>query len=306
MSGSPDRRTLRDVLSLILKTLISGFLLYWIVRNVELAQLVQFFKTNLHLVFFVFLLSLIHLLNEFLRFWLVIRLGRFHPSGAKLIKVFFIGYAFRFLLPGGQGEVGKMLYIEGRRSHRLAAYVIEKGSQVYVIVLLFGLALAYLFPGYWFPGWSITALLAIAVIFWNRVTRIRYIRPYVPSKFGSRKFFLLESGLAILNVGIITLEYHLLLARFDPGILNVSAVVVVILTVIMIPVSLAGLGLRETAASQLLQRFGVPLDIGVGVPLLVFAFNVALPALIGVALFLTYRIELHGISFDNLLNEDKG
>jgi len=289
--------------SLILKILISMSLIYWITRHVRFESLFLFIQDHLIAVLGIFLLSLIHLANEFLRFYLVIRRGHFDHTVQKLVKIFFIGYAFRFLLPGGQGEVGKMLYINGRRSHRLAAYLIEKGSQVYILLIAFGLAINWLFPHYRLLGWGITGLLIIGTLVWKWLMRNRYLNRLIPDLLASRTFFLIEAALGALNIVIISMEYFLLLSRFEMGFIDVSAVVTVVLTVIMIPVSFAGLGLRETAASQLFSDFGVPKDIGIGIPFLIFTLNVALPAFIGVFVFLTNRIELHGVSLETFLRK---
>ncbi len=291
--------------SLVFKILLSAALLYWITKRVKFAPLYHFIVNNPQNVLLVFILAVLHICNEFIRFLLVIRFGKFPYTIKQLFKAFFIGYAFRFLLPGGQGEVGKMLYIEGRKSHRLAAYVLEKVSQIYVLLLFFGLAIAHLFPDYWLLGWGITGILAIAVIFWNRLIQSRFIRPYAPERFGSRKFFLLESALGAINLLLIILEYEVFIRDFSVGFFDVSSIVVVVLTIILIPISFAGLGLRETAASHLFHQFGVPLDIGIGVPLIIFTFNVVTPAIIGVVTFLVTRSKMHGISFGEFLGKQQ-
>lgn len=285
------------------KILLSAALLYWITKHVQFASLYQFIVDNPINVFLVLVLAALHLGNEFLRFALIIRVGKFPHTPKQIVKAFFIGYAFRFLLPGGQGEVGKMLFLEGRKVHRLAAYVLEKVSQIYAILLLFGLALAHLFPRYWWLGIAITAILAIAVFFWHRLIKNRFVQPYAPERFASRKFFLLQSALGIFNILLIILEYEVFIRDFAVGFTDVASIVVVVLTIILIPITFAGLGLRETTASHLFNQYGVPLDIGIGVPLIIFAFNVVIPALVGVVIFLSTRSKMHGVSFGEFLSK---
>lgn len=289
--------------SLAFKILLSAALLYWITKRVQFASLYRFIITNPVNVLLVFLLAGLHLGNEFLRFLLIIRFGKFTHTSKQIVKAFFIGYAFRFLLPGGQGEVGKMLFIEGRKSHRLAAYVLEKVSQIYALLLLFGLAVAHLFPSYWWIGLSITIALGIAVFFWHRLIKNRFIHPYVPERFASRKFFLWQSVLGAFNILLIILEYEVFIRNFSVGFADVASIVVVVLTIILIPITFAGLGLRETTASHLFNQYGVPLDIGIGVPLIIFALNVVIPALIGVVVFLITRSRVHGVSFGEFLRK---
>ena len=289
--------------SLTLKILLSAVLLYWITQRVQFAPLYRFILSNPQNVVLVFILAAVHISNEFVRFFLVIRFGRFPHTTKQIFKAFFVGYAFRFLLPGGQGEIGKMLYFEGKKSHRLAAYVLEKVSQIYVLLLFFGIAVAHLYQQYRIIGWGITALLAVAVFFWNKMIRNRFISPYAPENFASRKFFLLQSALSAFSLLLIIFEYEVFMRDFSVGFITTGTIVIVVLTIILIPITFAGFGLRETAASHLFNQFGVPLDIGIGVPLIVFAFNVVIPALIGVGTFLGNRTTMHSISFWKLLRK---
>jgi uncharacterized membrane protein YbhN (UPF0104 family) len=84
-------------------------------------------------------------------------------------------------------------------------------------------------------------------------------------------------------VSFIT-QYWLLLRSYGIGWLDQAKACFFILGVGAIPLSVAGLGFRETAAHFALQQFGVPSSVAVGTAFVVFFVNTFIPAAIGVIL----------------------
>ena len=89
-------------------------------------------------------------------------------------------------------------------------------------------------------------------------------------------------SMAILMYVLVNFEFFLLLNSFEPvAIQPVISVLPLIMLINLIPVTFAGLGVREGASLLLLKTYGVSEETAVNAAILLFVLNVFLPALIG-------------------------
>ena len=87
-------------------------------------------------------------------------------------------------------------------------------------------------------------------------------------------------------------QYYILLQFFinmNLSFYEVALCISLILVANTIPITFSGLGLRETASAFLLPKIGIPVEIAVGVSLIIFLFNAILPALPGILLIALYK-----------------
>jgi uncharacterized membrane protein YbhN (UPF0104 family) len=85
---------------------------------------------------------------------------------------------------------------------------------------------------------------------------------------------------------LLTIIQYYVVLRYLVGpnlsFLDVFVYISVISIANAIPITVSGLGLRETASAWLLPKIGVPIEIAVGVPLLIFLFTAIIPAIPGI------------------------
>lgn len=279
---------------ILIKVVISAYLIYWISRHIDFRQLGGFILDNATLVVFVAFLSVALWGVEFLRFFMICRRGGIAQPVRPLMKAFFVGFSFRFILPGSQGEIGKMLFIKGTPAQRVSVYLFEKATLIFATLLLLGPAAWFLLPRFRFPAMGISAGLLLVFLGWTNIARWKPVQRYLPSNLSKRRTFLLQVALGMIHLSLVTVQYQIFLSDFGISFLQTGGVVIIVLSALLIPISFAGLGLRESVAFSLLQPLGVPGSVGVGVPLIVFVFNVALPAIIGVSVFLFRRMKVEG------------
>ena len=67
----------------------------------------------------------------------------------------------------------------------------------------------------------------------------------------------------------------------------------------IIPITVSGLGIRETFALEVLGNFGIEPELAVGTSLTVFFINTVLPALIGLYFLVTKKISKNNMPNNN-------
>lgn len=277
---------IRRWIFLLLKVAVSAGLMYWIIHRVDLARLAEFFSAESGTVLIVGLLALLQWAVEFSRLYVVLKDSRLSQPLPTLFRAFFMGYAFRFVLPGNQGEVGKLLFISGKPAYRASAYVYEKAGFVVAMLILAGLGLGRMYPRYTVAGLALTGLMLLLLPVWNLIARRKFLEPYIPERLRTVRPLMTQIGLSLVSMAVVSLQYYLFLAQFGMSFLDSGMVFVLVLAVLLLPVSLAGVGLRESATAMLLATFQVPASLGTSIPFLIFMLNIAIPALVGAFFFL--------------------
>ncbi len=209
-----------------------------------------------------------------------------------LWRVFFSGYALRFVIPGGHGELGKMLFVGGRYLQRVLAYIIDKGSLAFA-VLFAGLISAWkIYPQYRSHYWVVLLVAPILVLLIWIIYRKFHSKFSVIAKYPFKAILPVTIPLSLLHVLLMALQYWLILHNFDVSFWTLFGTVSIIMIALMLPISLAGLGVREWISLQILVQFDVTREAALLAPLLVFFWNVLLPALIGVGTMLLFNMKL--------------
>ncbi|OQY28614.1 MAG: hypothetical protein B6244_06815 [Candidatus Cloacimonetes bacterium 4572_55] len=228
---------------------------------------------------------------------------------AKLIdglRSFFCGMALGIVSPGRAGEFGRAIFVKSdRRTLIVEMTVVDKISSVTAI---FGLSA----PTFWYrqqfaamPALIATALALSGVcIFWNsirsfgkRAIHRKKWAERIRSRLGlSQQHDLLYTPWigtrTLLWAGImyalVIVEFYLLILSFEAGGATqpipfgpVAAVYPAILLINLIPITFAGLGMREGAAILLLQSYNVSEAAAVNSAFLLFFLNIFIPSLVG-------------------------
>lgn len=229
---------------------------------------------------------------EYLRFVVALLPIIDHDKEMPLWRVFFSGYALRFVIPGGHGELGKMLFINGRYLQRVLAYIIDKGSLAAAVLFAGFISAWKIFPQYRSRYWIILLVTPILVLLIGVFYRKLHSKISGIAEYPYNAVLPVTIPLSLLHVLLMALQYWLILRNFDISFWTVFGTVSIIMIALMLPISLAGLGVREWISLQVLVQFNVTREAALLAPLLVFFWNVLLPALIGVGTMLLFKMRL--------------
>lgn len=121
------RQSVKKIFFYLLKVGISATLVWMAVRRIEPENFWTYVQSlPVSLLILTILGSVVNLLLQFIRFRLIIDECRHEINNPELIKVFFMGFAFRLTVPGGHGEAAKMLLFPEKPETELQPMVLKK------------------------------------------------------------------------------------------------------------------------------------------------------------------------------------
>jgi len=266
------------------KYAVGLIILGWLLWRFDYRQIAGAISSfSLHVIIGTALISATNLSLQFYRWQYLI----YHHSNdyekQDLIPSFFAGFAFRLMIPGGHAEISKIFLIPGKKTGKIFAFGLEKYFETYIKFVFILLALPVVFAEYrlWlWPG----ALAGITVYFFlPAIMEKDFLGRYQEKEVNYHRVF---SRVLLFSLGVFTclvLQYYFLLNdKHSIGLLDTVLTAVFLWGAGLIPISVSGLGVRESFAVYFLGRLGIGAPIAVGVSLFVFSLNVLLPALIGV------------------------
>ena len=216
----------------------------------------------------------------------------------QVIRSVIGGYAFVLATPGQVGEFSRALFIPGESKLRLVGLVAVDKVTAFLITALLGL----LSLGLWHSGamyipvlifgglltWLLLRprqFLAITVRLSRKLPLKRKTAIFLEGFRGlsTRRLFVLLM-MSLLYFIIYSMQFYFLLWAFE----DVAPMAMIIcfplvMLVNSVPVTIGGLGVREGAAVLFFSRFGVQEPTALGAALLLFAINILIPGLCGLA-----------------------
>jgi len=234
------------------------------------------------------------------------------PIG-ELTAIYFIGFLFNNLLPSGLGGdairmvelnrhsrhgsdavtsvvVDRFLGLSALQAIALIALIFDWNA-VPVVVAYFTVAIfvAGLVVGYLLINRSLYLTLQAKIGLFRRLTQIKLIGNLFESFQRYPLAALGQSYLVALlfNVTLIAMNMFIGLGLgADIAVAQYAVFVPIASLVLVIPISFAGLGVREEAYRQLFGQVGVPAEIAVAMSLLVYTFGNVCSGLIGGIIYL--------------------
>lgn len=215
------------------------------------------------------------------------------------------GLSLGLLTPGRIGEFGKIAFVRHDRLEKLLGIALVDRVVDLEATLLLGLASSFIFWGYTSSIIFSAAVLSGALIIFypgtftpllERITRVLPFKEKIASvmvgistipKSTLRLCFFYRFTASLIDI----LQFYLLLNAFTKiGLLQVIIVYPVIILMNILPLTVAGIGVREGTAILTLSSFGIPPEAAANASFLLFCVNTLLPGLIG-TLFVP-RLEL--------------
>jgi uncharacterized membrane protein YbhN (UPF0104 family) len=215
------------------------------------------------------------------------------PIGWRVaLRSMLIGIAGGMVTPSRLGQVSAAFFIPGGDRVAIGSMVFtDLAMDAAVAVVAAGPAAAYLWGGpvaLWasLAGGAVLAAVAVAPTLADRVG------PRLPHRLLRRLVVPVGSlsyrrvwgafGFSVIVLGFNVVQFYLLLRAFQMvPFVAVATTCPLVFVALILPVTIAGFGVREVTAAALLARFGVAPAVAVDASLVLFATNVGVPALAG-------------------------
>ena len=267
------------------KIIITSIILYFIFRKINFQQLYLSFKElKLSSIFLILFTAGIKIFIEYLNWGSYLKINpKYKPKNSEIFRSHMIGHALRFLIPGGHAVVGKMFYVNNEKKLSFMSVGVEKFFQIWINLLSAGFAAIFYFRSKFILP---TILAFIFIIF---LPFIIYLLKHLDRKQNLaiyfKQYWKIIPRIFIMQIVYMFLtifQYFILLNNFVSfHIFSAIVSVPLILFSNLIPITYAGLGLREKFAIEILSKYNISSETAITISLTVFIFNVLFPALIG-------------------------
>jgi uncharacterized protein (TIRG00374 family) len=220
----------------------------------------------------------------------------------KLLKTLMIGQFYGLITPGKLGELGRVYHLHASKAVTIPTVIAEKIVDLFVLSAL-GLTTVFIF----FPsqGVMISLLLAFlcmliigAGILTNRKS-IGYVvkrfgvteeevETYIASILSLFKHKPLVGGVLLTTVSYYAINYiigYFVLLALDVDVIAVITIPIIVL-IGNIPITISGLGLRESVGTFCFVLLGIDGMYGFSFSLILFGIITLIPGLIGYVLFM--------------------
>ncbi len=311
-------------LVLLLKILISGLLLGWLIYSFDWIALKDIFLTAQPGWFFLAVLLIVISMVVSVEKWSrILRAEGINLPWLQLWKAYWIGIFFNNFLPSSIGGDGIRIVLIGRSISNIAgaaSSVIIERLLATVGLALTGLVMLPISKSNWYVGWLFIVLIIVAagLLFFLMLGRIPAWAAKSDGKFsafvrgflshghalrGQKKMIITVLFLSVLfQLTVVAVNYTIfrglhvdLLSWWD-----LVFIIPAISAIAMVPLGINGYGIREGAYVLLLASYGVTGSEALGASLL-FAVLVSFCSLYGGVLWLVNR----GTVADNAENAGK-
>jgi len=275
---------MKKFLSIFLKIAITVFLFWWLSRSVNIKDLWAYFRSiPLWMILAVLGFGVINVGGQALRFLYSVHLLMPPFTFKQGLVAHFSGFAFRLILPGSVGEIGKTFLLPGDNKLRLYTFLLDAFYSTGVMFFFFGISTFLLYPKMWY---MLVFCLIFFVFFWiyRLLRRTTDFKQHVPEHVPYFRFGVANIVFTSITLISYIMQYWTLMRQWGISLFDQAKACFFILGIGSIPLSFAGMGFRENAAQHVLQPFGIPVEAAVGGALFIFSVNVLLPALIGILL----------------------
>ncbi len=279
-----------------LKILFGATLLFYVLRYKFNFSMFSEIKINLVFIALLMVNSLIITFFRTLKWGEII--SRFFSKRYGFKKnwsVTLIGQFFAFFTPSRLGDFVKIRYIKKELGYKksLAAAVIDRVFDVFVILFMAGIGLIYWKKAIEFSFNSLIVLILLFLVAAATLVFVKSCPRYVKilSRFIKTKMKKKPAAEILLLTFIVWVltyaQFYLasLSLNTAPNIVGLFALISIYTVGIMLPISINGIGVRESLSFLLFPLLGIKGEIGIIIAWLVMAANSIFPALIGYIYF---------------------
>ena len=284
----------------IVKILLALAIMYFIFKRIDYhAVISNIASIHTSTLIILFLLSVIKIIIQVINWGKYLRINPdYKPQTKEIISSYFAGDALRFIIPGGYGALGKMYFVNNHKRDTFISIGVEKFLQIWST-----LSFAVFAAIFYFKEINLLLKLSVTAFVWfspfllsfvSSIPKLRFAHKYSSSY---NKFIPAVLARQILLMIITIIQYYVIMSNFTTvHFLHVFIAVPLILSANLIPITYAGLGLRETFAIKVLHQYGIYASVSVTCSLIVFAISNIPSALLGAYFIAAKKHEYKSLS----------
>jgi hypothetical protein len=286
-------KILKNRFFFVLKIAVTIVILYFIFRRIDINQLKSSFsEISWVTILAILLTAAIKIFIEILNWASYLKINPQYESNTKeIIRSHMIGHSLRFLLPGGHAVWAKMYFVNNKKILSVMSMGLERFFHIWINLLFAAFASIFYFRklNITIPVTAFVVVLCFPLI----IYLFKNLKSADKLDIYFRKYLRTLPRIAFfqsLYMALTIFQYFILLNNFLPfHIFSAIISIPLILFANLIPITYAGLGLREKFAIGVLAKYQIGSEIAVAVALTVFLFNSVLPALAGLFFFINQK-----------------
>jgi glycosyltransferase 2 family protein len=280
------KKLLKNKYVFVIKIILALAILFFIFKRIDYHSVLKNFSmVKASTMIILILIAILKVVIQIINWGKYLRINpEYKPQTKEIISSFLIGDALRFVVPGGYGTLGKMYFVNNHKKDTFISMGVEKFLQIWSTLSFAAFASIFYFDEInlaikiavtafiWFSPFLLSIISSIPKFHKIHKYSIQYNK-YIPAILGRQVVYML----------LTITQYYVIMTNFlSVNFWNVFVAVPLILSANILPITYAGLGLRETFAIKVLQKFGIKASISITCSLIIFAVNNILPALVGV------------------------
>ena len=235
-----------------------------------------------------------------LKWHLMIRDAGAKEDFSTSIKAVLFGLGFGIFTPARAGEIMRVSCYSSINKIMTGGLVVVDRLIDLITILLLGTYFVLQHFGFFYAS----NLFLLNIILLLILGRALNIHKYFPSKHKDTKFYrfiekigegskilttrnlVIYSGISILNWMLVILQFYLLLNMYYFSTINVAISSLPIIQLSnLIPVTIAGIGLRENLSIYILQIYAIPNQVAALSAFILYFIDIFIPGLIGLLVF---------------------
>tara|TARA_Y100000034_G_scaffold132161_1_gene194495 strand:+ start:881 stop:1768 length:888 start_codon:yes stop_codon:yes gene_type:complete len=278
--------------------LISGTLLYFLLRTLDLSQVSSIIQQiNYPLLLTILPVAIIILLIRILKLSFLLKKVNIWVRFSKLSKIFLIGIFYGLITPGKVGELGRAYYFNENKAKTLPPLLWEKLIDIFTLIFLSNITIFLLFKNInlLYVSISLTFILLVSIFL---ITNRKIVPPILTiikiskekqeeyldtmSKILKKEVLLKTFFLSLLYFGTNFIAAFILLKSLDPlahPLLIFSLPLLILFG--NLPITISGLGLREFVTVYCFTLLGSTAELGFSFSIIWFTINALIPGFIG-------------------------
>lgn len=284
-------------------TIILLIVLFTKVNLPDVIEILSSLQVTYYIIALVFV-PILYIIRTF-RWKILLESIEIRDSFINLYKVLIIGVFYGLITPGKVGELGRAYHLSGKKTKIIPTIIIEKITDIFALILLSIVTIHLFFNNYsWFKLLILVFIFILIFGIWllssRRITYL-LVKPLRIQKENVDKFVgsflkIIQNKNIMFKTFILAFGYYLvnyiaaifLLASLD---IDPSVVIVLPLVILMgnIPLTISGLGLRESVGAVCFIVLGQSGAYGVSFSALFFITVTLLPGFVGYFLTISER-----------------
>lgn len=254
------------------------------------------------------LLVPVNLSVQMLRWHFILKTVHVPLSPKDTLRSVLAGLSLSLITPGRLGEVGRSLFVPSSNTIQIVGLVILEKAYAFLAVLIASAISLVVLGKIWIGILLVVCVFVIASnlhIVRSLLSRLSFLLPFGEKvatlwsawDYFQRKHISLLLSISLLFFSVVFAQFYVLVSAFQiidlrPAMISIPLT----MAINSLPLTVAGLGLREGAAVFFFSQFGVAKVAALNGAFLLFVIDILLPGLLGLLLLPRMKTRFESIT----------